>query len=201
MSEFETEIKTEKRPEELSEKLTELPWLKVFTQTIDLPQALPDILAGYGIDVFHLAAIVHEAPNLSEAYGRKILFKNDDVEVMLAKWSFNGMAAPHNHGTSQGLIWFAQGDFLEQHYLFMNQNLVQHKAAHFYKEGQVVTVEPNDIHSCQPETQGISLHIYSPPIHNMKVWDEENKRTLVVADNCGAWVPQNKDLIVSEIKW
>jgi len=180
---------------------SDIPWLKIFGQTIDQPQALPAVLAGYGVDAFHLADVAQESPNLSEAYGRKVIFKNDDVEVMIAKWSYKAMAAPHNHGSSKGLIWFAQGNFLEQHYRFLNQNLVQHEAAQFFKENQVVTVDAKDIHSCCPETIGMSLHIYSPPIHDMKVWDQDQKRTLTVADECGAWVPQNKNLIVSEKKW
>lgn len=180
---------------------SDIPWLKIFNQTIDQPQALPAVLAGFGVDAFRLAAITKESSTPGEAYGRKVLFKNEDVEVMLAKWSYKKTAAPHNHGTSQGLIWFAQGNFLEQHYRFLNQNLVHNEAAQIYKENQVVTVDTKDIHSCCPETTGISLHIYSPPIHDMKVWDQEHKRTLTVADECGAWVPQNKNLIVSEIKW
>ena len=182
-------------------QFSEIPWLKIFSQTIDQPQALPAVLAGYGVDAFRLAEIAQESPSGREAYGRKVLFKNDEVEVMLAKWSFKAMAAPHNHGSSQGLIWFTQGSFREQHYLFRNQSLIHDQGAKIYPENQVVTVDPNDIHSCQPETVGLSLHIYSPPIHDMKVWDQEKKRTLTVADECGAWIPENKNLIVSEKKW
>lgn len=184
-----------------TEQFCEIPWLKIFTQTIDQPQALPAVLAGYGVDAFRLAQIAQESPNKSEAYGRKVLFKNHEVEVMLAKWSYKAMAVPHNHGSSQGLIWFARGNFLEQHYRFQSANLIQSEAAEFYKENQVVTIDSSDIHSCQPESTGMSLHIYCPPIHDMKVWDAENKRTLIVADECGAWIPENTDLIVSEKKW
>lgn len=187
--------------ESVIQKLSEVPWVKIFTQTIDQPQALPAVLAGYGIDAFRLAEIAQDSPHASEAYGRKVLFKNEEVEVMLAKWTYQSMAAPHNHGTSQGLIWFAQGNFREQHYHFKNHALTQEQSSQIYSENEVVTVEPNDIHSCQPETVGLSLHIYSPPIHHMKVWDQEKKRTLTVADECGAWIPENKNLIVSEKNW
>ncbi len=184
-----------------TEQLSKIPWLNIFNQTIDQPETLPVLLGNHGVKAFHLAKLAKESLNATEAYGRKIIFKNDEIEVMLAKWSFKAMAAPHNHGSSKGLIWFAQGNFQEQHYQFKNKNLMQVDRAQFYFENQVVTVEQSDIHSCQPETVGVSLHIYSPPIHDMKVWDSEKKRTLIVADNCGAWIPENKDLIISEKIW
>lgn len=179
----------------------EIPWLKIFNQTMDQPQALPAVLAGYGIDTYHLASVAQKSTDLSEAYGRKVLFQSHDVEVMVALWSYQAMAAPHNHGASKGMIWFVQGNFSEQQYRFQNRSLIQHEAPQFYQENQVVTVDFNDIHSCCPETVGLSLHIYCPPIHKMKVWDLANKRTLTVADNCGAWVPRNPNLILSETAW
>lgn len=184
-----------------SKNFSEIPWLKIFNQTIGQPQTLPTTLAMYGVDVLQLSTIAQKSPNSAEAYGRKVLFKNDHIEVMLAQWSYQTMAAPHNHGASQGMIWFAQGNFSEQHYRFLNQALVKSEEAVHFKENQVVTVDSNDIHSCCPETIGMSLHIYSPPIHKMKVWDQENRRTLTVADECGAWIPQNKNLIISETYW
>lgn len=181
--------------------LSEIPWLKVFNQTIDQPQTLPALLAEYGVDAFHLAKLAKKSPNSNEAYGRKVLFKNQEIEVMVAEWSYKAMAAPHNHGTSQGLIWFARGDFYEQHYRFQNRDLVEIEKPQFFKENQTAAVGSSDIHSCSPATTGLSLHIYSPPIHKMKVWDQKSKRTLTVADECGAWVPDDPAFILAESVW
>jgi predicted metal-dependent enzyme (double-stranded beta helix superfamily) len=178
-----------------------LPWLNIFNQTIDQPKTLPGVLARYGVDSTGLSSIAHLPHETGEAYGRKILFNNEQIEVMLACWGHRAMAAPHNHGASRGMIWFAKGNFFEQHYRFQESDLKKNAEPLTFKENHVVTVDSNDIHSCQPETVGLSLHIYSPPIHKMKVWDLDGRRTLTVADHCGAWVPKNKSLIVSESAW
>ncbi len=180
---------------------SDLPWLSLFNQTIDQPQNFPALLTSYGVDIAMLSSIAEKPNDVSEAYGRKVLFKNNEIEVMLASWAFHAMALPHNHGASKGLIWFAEGDFSEQHYRFQNGELHKQGPAVKFGENQVVRVDSNDIHSCRPEKTGLSLHIYSPPIEQMKVWDLDSKRTLTVSDNCGAWIPKNLNLIVSETAW
>ena len=180
---------------------TALPWLNIFNQTIGQSRELPLVLASYGLNQASLSELAENSLNLNEAYGRKILFKNEQIEVMLASWSDHATAAPHNHGASKGLIWFVQGNFAEQHYRFHHHELTHVTQAVKFSENEVVTVDASDIHSCQPEKTGLSLHIYSPPIHEMKVWDAKRRRTLTVSDNCGAWVPQDLNLILSETPW
>lgn len=179
---------------------TELPWLKIFSQTIDQPQSLPAALAEHGLTLDQLFLFSKKSEDASEPYGRKLLFNNDEIEVMLACWSEKAAASPHNHGHSQGLIWFARGYFSEQHFRFQDRELKKTELRQ-YPEGHVVRVDGNDIHSCSPNETGLSLHIYSPPIHQMKVWDAKHRKTLIVADHCGAWVPKNKELILSETAW
>lgn len=178
-----------------------IPWLKIFDQTFEQPSYFPGLLTSFGIGVKELSLIAKKSTDESEAYGRKVLFQNSEIEVMLACWSYKAMASPHNHGASKGMIWFAKGNFSEQHYRFQNGVLRKVSSPVLFKENEVVTVDANDIHSCCPESIGLSLHIYSPPIHHMKVWDQEKKRTLTVENHCGAWVPKNKNLILQEVPW
>jgi len=178
-----------------------IPWLDVFNQSYIYPEHLPNILAKYNLSLKALLALRKNSTDAFEPYGRKIIYKDHRIEVMLACWSYQAMALPHNHGNSKGLIWFVQGDFTEQHYIFNHNHLQKITQAFYYQENSVVRISENEIHSCCPDSTGLSLHIYSPPITNMKVWDEENKQTLTVAPECGAWVPENKNLILSEVKW
>ena len=48
---------------------------------------------------------------------------------------------------------------------------------------------------------GLSLHIYFPRIEKMRVYDVEGRRTLVVSDNCGAWIPRQPEQLVNETAW
>jgi cysteine dioxygenase len=187
--------------EMLLKDLSSLDWLSILNKALLEPSKLPAILAEYSILPEQLLKLGQKSKKNSEPYGRQILYKSPEIEVMLAQWSFKSAASPHNHGFSKGLIWFVKGDFNEQQFEFKQGGLSEVGAPAFFNEGQVATVVSSDIHSCCPVTEGISLHIYSPAIRNMKVWDVENKETLTVADECGAWVPQNTDMIIKRVKW
>lgn len=181
--------------------IQDLNWLEIFDQCIDHPTVLPNRLESLGVTVSILKTLAAPRPVSGEPYSRKILFKSKDMEVMIANWSMKTVSSPHNHGASRGLIWFVDGSFAEQNFIFRNQDLVHVDDSVLYKENSVVKVVSSDIHSCGPESEGISLHLYSPPINKMKVWDCDQRRTLTVADDCGAWVPSNSQLILSSVNW
>lgn len=178
-----------------------IPWLSIFERAYEKPYLLQKILLEYNLSPAELLQVSIKPQQKSEPYCRKILFKDSTIEVMLANWAFNATASPHNHGASQGLIWFAQGDFYEQHFLFNNQRLTPNGDPIDYRENSVVRVDTLDIHSCCPVKTGLSLHLYCPPIHGMRVWDIINKRTLEVEANCGAWIPEDQKLILKEAIW
>ena len=181
--------------------LNDLPWLNIFQELNSAPEQLPILLKSYGIEASSLAPLLVATNSDLEPYGRNIVFKNDKIEVMLASWAAKAISSPHNHGSSCGLIWFVEGDFTEQHYSFNGRDLVKHGEVQKYFENSVVQVQQSDIHSCGPSTVGVSLHIYSPPIHGMKIWDTLGKRTLTVADECGAWIPKEEKLIIDQKAW
>lgn len=178
-----------------------IPWVEIFHQAYENPGLLRDSLSHLNFDPATLLKLSIQSTTSTEAYGRKILYKDSNIEVMLARWSFQAMAQPHNHGHSKGLIWFVMGNFFEQQFLFKNRELKPKADPNPYFENQVVRVGEDDIHSCCPQTTGLSLHLYVPPIKEMRVWDQLNKKTLVVADNCGAWIPSDSNLIIKEIPW
>ncbi len=181
--------------------LRDLPWFTIFNQIISVPEQLPSLLKSLGVSSESLAPILVAANSSSEPYGRKIIFKNESIEVMVASWSLKAISSPHNHGASSGVIWFVNGQFTEQHFRFEAQSLEKRGNVEVYNENSVVSVQQSEIHSCGPSSVGVSLHLYSPPIHKMKVWDAEGRRTLTVADECGAWIPEDKNLILDEKAW
>ncbi len=185
----------------LLKELSGRDWLRILNQSLTNPQTLPQILQKNSVSTEHLVQLARKSVSKSEAYGRQILYKSPEIEVMIARWDHQASSSPHNHGFSKGLIWFLQGDFHEQQFEFLGRELRALGEPVFFREGDVATVVSNDIHSCTPVSEGISLHFYSPAIQSMKVWDTQNQQTLTVADECGAWVPSNADLIVKKVKW
>jgi cysteine dioxygenase len=186
---------------ELQQQLSKVSWMNLYSKVKSSPKDLPRLLSNLGVSADKLSELSQESNSDAEPYGRKILFSNESIEVMLAHWTYQAAASPHNHGQSGGLIWFVKGNFYEQHFRFLNSNLEKTDQKILYKENDVVQVDPSHIHSCQPEHSGLSLHIYSPPIHRMKVWDLKNKQTLIVADHCGAWIPADFSLILEKSNW
>lgn len=157
-----------------------------------------NVLSRAGINAESLRALrVHP---VNEPYGRKVLFRSDKFEVMLATWASGAECAPHDHGFSRGIVWLVEGDFSETHYE-LTENLVVIGKPLARTMGTLLRVTPGDIHSMVAHCGGMSLHIYTPSIHDMKVFDAEKRRTLTVTDDCGAWVPQNTAQIVNEEAW
>lgn len=181
--------------------LSALNWLGLLNEAFDAPMTLPSLLKNKGVSKDALIRVARKATNNSEPYGRQVLYRSPEIEVMLARWSYQFASSPHNHGFSKGLIWFVKGDFQEQQFEFKSGSLQETNELTLFREGEVASVVSNDIHSCKPSTEGISLHIYSPAIESMKVWDMQKKEILTVADECGAWIPTNDNLIIKRAKW
>jgi cysteine dioxygenase len=155
------------------------------------------ILTQAGVNETSLRAL--SVPPVSDPYGRKVLFRSEKFEVMLATWASGAECAPHDHGDARGIVWLVEGDFTETHYE-LTENLTVIGKPLSRPAGTLLRVTPGDIHSMVAHKGGMSLHIYTPSIHDMKVFDTEKRRTLVVTDDCGAWVPHPSQ-IVSEEAW
>lgn len=181
--------------------LSVLNWKDILDQALKEPTRLPIILQHFSVTTSDLIQVARRSESIFEPYGRQVLYRSPDIEVMLAHWSYDAASCPHNHGFSKGLIWFMQGSFQEQHFEFKNRALNKIGDVIKYNQGEVTLVMSNDIHSSRSLANGISLHLYSPSIHSMKVWDTDNQETLTVADECGAWVPKDQALITKRVKW
>jgi len=136
----------------------------------------------------------------AEPYGRKVLFRSEKFEVMLASWTQGAECAPHDHGFSRGVVWLVDGDFVEMHY-DLQQDLKTVGKGILRPEGSFLRVTPGDIHSMVASNGGLSLHIYTPAIHRMKVYDQAQRRTLTVSDDCGAWIPLDTTQILDQEPW
>ena len=133
-------------------------------------------------------------------YSRVVLSGTPECEVMLARWAPERVCAPHDHGASAGWVFYFEQEFEEYAYKWCDGELVRH-ATHRHLPGRYTQVVKNEIHSCKTGGSGLSLHIYFPRIEKMRVYDLEGRRTLVVSDNCGAWIPRQPEQVVKETAW
>ena len=57
------------------------------------------------------------------------------------------------------------------------------------------------IHSMLALSAGTTLHLYAPSITGMRVFDTQARQTLIVADDCGAWLPDDPQLVQKRTDW
>jgi len=152
---------------------------------------------GLGLDKLHS---LKAAPSNHYPYSRKLLYAGPECEVMLATWANSLSCAPHDHGISCGWVFYLQGDFEEMTYRWQD-GLLKIDAKRLLPVGSHIDISENTIHSCKALSQGLSLHIYFPRIEGMRVHDLRNQQTLLVADDCGAWIPSNKKDVKEIIQW
>ena len=151
-----------------------------------------------GFDAATLGGI-NSAADPVTPYSRVVLSGAPECEIMLARWAPDRVCAPHDHGASAGWVFYFEQDFEEHAYKWRDGALVTH-ATHEHRAGSYTQVVKNEIHSCRSKGSGLSLHIYFPRIEKMRVFDLAARRTIIVTDNCGAWIP-GPEQRVKETAW
>jgi hypothetical protein len=163
------------------------------------PERILLLFRDAGLDVATLSTI-NSAADLVTPYSRVVLSAAPGCEIMLARWSPDRTCAPHDHGASAGWVFYLEEDFEERSYHWHDGELVS-DGLFPHREGTYTEVHRNEIHSCSSHGSGLSLHIYFPRIERMLVYDLEQRRTIVVSDDCGAWIPQRPEQRVDERAW
>ncbi len=149
-----------------------------------------------------LQQFMKEPLRSEESYYRNKLIVTNDLEVMVASWRQGEECLPHDHGSSNGYVLILQGNFIETGYCCKESNLQAYDKHVRYSAGDMVPVLNGDIHSMRClDPDGLTLHVYNPPIHRMKIYDSESEATYTVSDETGAWVPSDKREILEVEEW
>jgi cysteine dioxygenase len=174
----------------------------VWTESGDLEMAaLTRFLSGKALDVQGLLGVAKT--DTSKPYGRRVLFQNDDLEVMVAAWTRGVPCAPHDHGGSSGAVRVLQGrsrhlvwDFVDGALQVVKEEIVT--------PGGVMVCGADMVHSMGDDGASeplVTLHMYTKSVDHMVVFDLEAGETLVVEGTCGAWVPRDQpEMVRSRIK-
>jgi len=136
----------------------------------------------------------------AEPYGRLPLYTDTRGEVMLAGWQSGARCAPHDHGEACGLVVVLRGWFSETRYDRNTQGLVR-RGTSIAETGSVLPVANGLIHDLSCNEAGATLHVYTPPIANMRVYDTAARTTWLVNENAGAWIPRNRENVVAQEPW
>lgn len=139
-------------------------------------------------------------PSPATPYSRLPLYRGAEGEVLLVAWSEAVECAPHDHGTATGRVALLRGVFTERLWDWKQKRLHPFGKRKL-RTGMVLRVTAGSIHSMYAEGSGVSLHVYTPAITRMRVYDLQARRTLIVSDDCGAWIPEDASQIVAAQRW
>lgn len=145
---------------------------------------------GHGITADDRARLA--MPDDTRPYGRRVLLAGAGVEVMVATWTRGVPCAPHDHGGALGAVQVLQGRARHRVWQVVDGDL-QLVKEHTAAPGELLVCGPDMIHSMGDDGDAeplMTLHLYTPSIDFMVVYDQERSETLVVDGDCGAWVPE-----------
>ncbi|WP_066255657.1 cysteine dioxygenase [Neobacillus drentensis] len=161
---------------------------------------LKDALLQLGITLDDLAHLPEPLKGLP--YNRKLLYKNKEVELLVMNWS-QLECAPHDHGNSHGWIQVLSGTSLNTVYEIRGNGLPAELFHEYHHKGKFYYAPKKAVHKMMKasnHTDMVTLHLYSPPITGMIVYDFQKCAACVVSDDCGAWWPKEQSQKVKEIQ-
>jgi len=130
-------------------------------------------------------------PDPAHPYGRKVLLGGDGIEVMVATWTRGVPCVPHDHGGALGAVKILQGR--ARHRIWkVEDGALRLVREHVAEAGELLACGADLIHSMGDDGADaplMTLHMYTPTIDFMVVYDQHAERTLVVDGDCGAWLP------------
>lgn len=137
---------------------------------------------------------------LPQPYERMPIVADEAHEILVMTWRNGGLCAPHDHGAAGGRVHVISGSLLERRYTFDGRSLVVVSEQRFDAPA-VIEMAPEVIHDMRASSGTVTVHHYTPKVEGMRVYDAERRETLLVSDDCGAWIPSNADDIRARESW
>jgi predicted metal-dependent enzyme (double-stranded beta helix superfamily) len=133
-------------------------------------------------------------------YARRVLHQTPDIEVLLLNWRPGIRTAPHDHGDATGLVIVLAGTLTETTWIW-KEGTLQVASSRGTVTGDRLEITGAHIHDVVAHGPASTLHVYRPAITGMKVFDVAARRTWVVRDDCGAWLPRDTADVVRAYAW
>jgi cysteine dioxygenase len=105
-------------------------------------------------------------------YGRNIIYKSNDIEIIVINLPANSHTFIHDHGKSECCGRVIQGEIVNVEYEADDLEQVRISNEHRVHAGEIFCTPLGVIHQMQnrQDERVISLHAYSPPIMGLKVY-------------------------------
>lgn len=104
------------------------------------------------------------------------LLATDLLEAWLLSWPPGSSVQPHDHGGSNGALVVCRGELAEIRWLASRRRTA------WLGAGDVATVPSGVVHDVISvgASSALSIHVYSPPLRQMRFYDEDAHRVVAV---------------------
>jgi cysteine dioxygenase len=107
------------------------------------------------------------------SYGRKVLFANDYLEVILVHLPAFTATRIHDHGQSIGAALVLEGQLTNTLYSQDESGSIHPYEEQCVEKDQLFIAAHNQIHQMinLKDKRTVSLHVYAPPLSGIQVYD------------------------------
>lgn len=108
-----------------------------------------------------------------EPNSRRVLYHKDEIEVVLYRWEPGSETKIHDHGSSEGAVKVLVGEGENSTFRFDCQERLIPELPTQHPAGSTFSLPYGVIHKMSnlSSTTMISLHVYSPPVTAMRVYE------------------------------
>jgi cysteine dioxygenase len=111
-------------------------------------------------------------------YARNIVYRDEMFEILMICWKNGQRSLIHDHGRSLGAVKILQGVLTESLFAVAPNGMIKPTSSEDYQTGEIQLETESTIHqvsNLQPlSLPTISLHIYTPPLEQMNIYQLYN---------------------------
>ncbi|CDQ21595.1 cysteine dioxygenase [Halobacillus karajensis] len=163
------------------------------------PEGLKHTLLRLNISIEELQSYL-KTPE-GKPYYRQMIYADDKVEMIVMNWA-EIECSPHDHGQSSGWIQVMNGTTKQTVYQAQGESIPLPLFTEYKENGSLFFAPKHGIHKMGREGDPplVTLHLYSPPIRGMRVFDLKACAACVVSSDCGAWWPEEQRQRLKDIQ-
>jgi cysteine dioxygenase len=107
-------------------------------------------------------------------YGRNVIYKSDDVEIIVVNLPPKSQTFIHDHGRSEGCVRVVRGELVNVIYEVTGPDQVDKILEHKVRANQIFSSPEGIIHQMvnRESQRVVSLHIYAPPLKGLTVYPQ-----------------------------
>lgn len=133
---------------------------------------LKEALSSLRLSKAQLAQYIPEPTELP--YGRKVLFRTDDVEIVIINLPPQAQSLPHDHGKSFGCEYIAEGELTNVSFQLDSRDQLVVDSVQRIGEVDYCFLEQGLIHAIvnEGENRVVMVNAYSPPLCGCTLYRE-----------------------------